>query len=284
MKLAIVVSGWHFPLHFYKKIAEQKIPNGWEIEMFCVSHRDPSYSIKEKEDVLRTLTHKRRELYDKIMYRTFASVEDLTSLGWKYDLYPNTIGDWGNSNQWLNDHDYRKYDMFLFSHDDNFILNDQLFIDNLKESKWLILTNSTGNSQRRLRKWFHLKKPLNIRGSFEFFKKEMLDIMGGKFDLSDTTLTRENKFVVSDSFNEISDWNTTVFPLKKLLKDRGLENRVEALSTYYRVSKYCIEGERGYIHHTDASNTCEEEAGLDMIESFILQKQAHAENNLHFAN
>ncbi len=32
------------------------------------------------------------------------------------------------------------------------------------------------------------------------------------------------------------------------------------------MSKYCLEGERGYISSTDISNTKEEEKGLDMVE------------------
>jgi hypothetical protein len=34
------------------------------------------------------------------------------------------------------------------------------------------------------------------------------------------------------------------------------------LSPAYRVSAYCIEGERGYIHKTHGSNTLLEDAGL----------------------
>ena len=40
-KLAVVASGWHFPLHFYKKIAEQEIPAGWEVDFFCISVINP---------------------------------------------------------------------------------------------------------------------------------------------------------------------------------------------------------------------------------------------------
>jgi hypothetical protein len=267
-KLAVVVSGWHFPLSFYKMISEQKIPDGWSVDLFCISHRDPLYAKNEKSSFISELGYSRRELYDRILYEKIASIEDLKSLGWKYVFEPNTVGDWGNTNQWLEKNDYKKYDKFLFSHDDNFILTDKIFTEVLLENDWMILTNSTGNSQRRIRNWFCLPKPLNIRGSFEFFTKEMIDIMGGKFDLSETSLNREGKFVASGSMSELTDWNSTVYPLAKLIKRRNLISKIKALSKYYRMSRYCLEGERGYISKTEPSNTKEEEKGLDMVEKY----------------
>ncbi len=272
MKLAVVVSGWHFPLHFYQVLKDQKVPAGWSIDFFCVSHRDPKFSAEEKKDIIKNFSNTGREKYDKILYQKLATVEDIERLGWNYKLYPNTIGDWGSSNQWLDDHDYKQYDMFLFSHDDNFILTNTLFEEVLKPSSWLILTNSTGNTQRRLRRLFHLPKPLNIRGSFEFFKKEMMEIMGGHFDLSDTTLTREGEVNSAMKFDEISDWNTTVFPLLKLLKDKHLENKVESMSQFYRMSKYCLEGERGFISKSDPSNTKEEDKGFALVEKIYSKR------------
>lgn len=254
MKLAVVISGWHFPLHFYKKIKEQKIPKGWEIEYFCISHRDPSFSVSEKKDFLKKLGNSRREKYDKILYEKIATVEDMEKLGWKYKLYPNTMGDWGNSNQWLEENDYKKYDLFMFSHDDNFILNDNLFEDVCRNVNWLILTNALGNVEG------------SLRGSCEFFTREMMDMIGGKFDLSETTLTREGKFTTSENFTELSDWNTTVFPLTDLIKAKKLQKAIVAFSPFYRVSKYCIEGERGFISKTDPYNTEVEEKGFNMLE------------------
>ena len=37
---------------------------------------------------------------------------------------------------------------------------------------------------------------------------------------------------------------------------------VKYLSNYYRVSKYCLEGERGFISKTTSSNTISENDGL----------------------
>lgn len=267
-KLAVIAGGWHFPIAFFEQIAVQKIPKGWEVDMFLVSHRDPSYAVEEKKDTLPNLGYDRRGLYDRLLYRKVATVAEIEALGWKYAIEPNTMGDWGNTNQWLEKNDYKKYDKFLVTHDDNFILTDQMFTEILPQEDWLILTNSTGNAQRRLRQWLHLPKPFALRGSFEFFTREMFDLMGGKFDLSRTTLTREGKFTTSGDFSELSDWNQNDKPLRDFISAHNLKDRIKALSLYYRMSKYCLEGERGYIHKTEKSNTNEEEKGLDMIEKY----------------
>lgn len=265
-KLAVVAGGWHFPYLFYKQMVEQKVPEGWEVDYFCVSHRDPSYSKPEKEEVLSTLGYSRRELFDRLMYARIPTVEELEAMGWTYMLEPNTMGDWGMTNQWLEKHDYKKYDKFLFTHDDNYILTDQLFVDLLPQQDWLILTNSTGHSQRRLRQWFGLKKPFFARGSFEFFTREAMDRIGGTFDLSRTTLTREGEVTSPDDFGDLSNWNESDRQVREVVEKVGLLPSTKSLSPYYRMSRYCIEGERGFIHKTDASNTKEEERGLEAIE------------------
>ncbi len=272
-KLAVVASGWHFPITYYEQIANQKVPAGWQVDMFVVAHRDPMYSAKEKEDVLPKLGYTRRDLYDKLLYRKVATVAEIEALGWKYKLYSNTMGDWGCINQWLDEFDYKQYDKFLFSHDDNYILTDQMFADILPQEDWLILTNSTGNAQRRLRQWLRLPKPFSARGSSEFFTREMMDMLGGKFDLSRVSLTREGKFDSPADFKEISSWNDNDRAVKDFVDSHNLTHRVKSLSDYYRMSKYCLEGERGYISRTEFSNTAEEEKGLDAVEDFYRTKK-----------
>lgn len=267
-KLAVVASGWHFPITFYEQIAKQKVPPGWEVDLFVVSHRDPSYSEKEKAEPLSRLGFTRRELYDRIMYRKIATVPEIEALGWHYMLEPNTIGDLGCTNQWLERYDYRKYDTFLFTHDDNFILTDELYLDILPQDDWLILTNSTGHAQRRLRQWLRLPKELALRGSFEFYTREMLDYLGGKFDLSETKLTREGETSSYGVLGELSEWNSVMWPLQRLIDEKKLQPRIKAMSVYYRMSKYCLEGERGFISKTEWSNTTEEERGLDAVEKY----------------
>jgi len=251
-KIAVVVSSWHFPEGFYKPMINQVVPKGWEVEYFCVSHRDSAHAIEEKKnDVFPD--NKRGEL-DKRLYSKILTVSEIEALGWKYKGYPNTIGDWGNSNQWLEDNDWKKYDLFLFTHDDNLILRDSLFVDIIEDEnfkKWDILCNSTGMPKG------------SIRGSFEFFKKSVIKKLGGKFDLSEVTLTREGMTTASNEVTELYDWNSTVYPLTRFVEKEKLS--VGFLSPAYRVSFYCIEGERGYIYKTHGQNTAEEEMGLEFL-------------------
>jgi hypothetical protein len=250
-KLAVVASGWHFPSQFFEELPKQKKADGWEYEFFCVSHRDPVHAQKEKKG--KKFTGDRAYL-DKMLYPRVISKEDIQKAGWHYKEYPNTIGDWGNSNQWLEDHDYRKYDMFLFTHDDNLILGDTWFRDIIEDKAfkdWEILCNSAGMPKG------------SIRGSCEFFKKSLLKKIGGKFDLSDTTLTREGKTSATEDLEELYDWNTTVTPLANFVAKNNIP--VGFMSPSYRISAYCIEGERGYIGNTHGINTEVENAGLEVL-------------------
>jgi hypothetical protein len=72
---------------------------------------------------------------------------------------------------------------------------------------------------------------------------------------------------------ELTDWNQNDKPLRDLIVKQGLKNKIKALSPFYRMSKYCLEGERGYIFKTEKSNTKEEEKGLDAIEKYYRNKR-----------
>lgn len=248
-KIAVVVSGWHHPMGFYKVMSKMAIPKGWQIDMFVVSHRDPSHC------VLPVLGEGKREDLDRKLYTEQPTVKAIEKLGFEYKEYPNTIGDWGNSNQWLEDHDYREYDLFLFTHDDNLLLRYDLFqvvVDAFNDD-WLIWTNTVGVPAG------------SLRGSFEFFKREMLDIMGGKFDLSETTLNRTGSNDNPANWVELYDWNTTVYPLANLLTEKKLWEKVITFSPIYRVSAFCIEGERGLISNSQTGNKPLEDAGIDWL-------------------
>lgn len=250
-RIAIVASGWHYPYTFYEALAKQQIPKGWRFDLFVVSHRDPSCAEKKVFD-----TTTRRGRLDSILYKKVITKQEIEDFGFKYIEKPNTVGDWGNTNQWLEDHDYMKYDLFLFTHDDNLITRDDLLlaVTDVYKEDWLIMSNSVGMPQG------------SIRGSFEFFKKEMLDILGGKFDMSEVTLDRTGITENPKDWSELYDWNATVYPLTKLIHEKGLEDKISVMSPFYRVSLYCIEGERGLISSTHGENTQYEEAGLDALE------------------
>lgn len=250
-KIAIVVSGWHFPELFYKALATQQIPKGWIVELFVVAHRDPKNAKMPKFD-----KKTRRGRLDSLLYSKIITKKEIEALGWNYKEYPNTIGDWGNTNQWLEDNDYKKYDLFLFTHDDNLILRDDLLVKmaDMYSQKWLIMTNSVG------------APPGSIRGSFEFFKKEMLTKLKGKFDMSGVTLNRTGKTDNPKDWKDLYDWNNTVTPLTDFLTKKKLWSQVIIMSPQYRVSVYCIEGERGLISKTQPMNESSEEIGLDWLE------------------
>lgn len=264
-----MISGWHFPLHFYKAMAEQKVPNGWTVDLFCVSHRDPHYSGDEKKEEFANLGWSYAETLDKVLYEKMATVADMEALGWTYELFPNTVGDFGNTNQWLEKYDYKQYDMILISHDDNLILNDRLYIDLLANTTgWMILTNSTGSAKdlREFIKVNMLGRAMCVRGSFEFIKPELFEMMGGKFDMSGVTLSREGDFFSPKSFKSINNWNMVTEPFRRFLDEHNLASKIKPLSNTYRVSDYCLEGERGFISSIQAPDKKSVERGLKRIE------------------
>lgn len=268
-KLAVIVSGWHFPLHFFKAIAGQKIPEGWTVDLFCVSHRDPQYAVVEKKEYLANLGWSYPEALDRVLYEKMATVEEMKALGWNYELFPNTIGDFGNTNQWLEKYDLKKYDMLLISHDDNLILNDRLYTDLLAgDLNWMILTNSTGSALdlREFVKVRILGRAMCVRGSFEFIKPELFEMMGGKFDISNVTLEREGEFFSPKSFKSINNWNMVTVHFRRFLDKHGLASKIKPLSDTYRVSEYCIEGERGFISSIQPADKRGFERGLKRIE------------------
>lgn len=250
-KIAVVASGWHFPFQFFEGIAKQQLPKGWEMDLFCISHRNPEFAKNEKKD---KVFEGERAYLDNKLYPKIASVEDIQELGWEYLEEPNTVGDWGNSNQWLEKNDWKQYDLFLFTHDDNLILTDSWFTTIIKDKsfkEWEILANSLGMPEG----W--------IRGSCEFFKKSFIEKIGGKFDLSMVSLNREGKTETSENLDELYDWNNTVNPLMDFINENQI--KVGFMSPSYRVSAFCIEGERGYISNTHGQNTAKEEMGLTFL-------------------
>jgi hypothetical protein len=255
-KIAVVASGWHYPSQFYEGIAEQILPKGWSMDLFCISHRDPSFAQEEKKG--RVFEGERAYL-DKRLYRKVLLVEEIEKLGWKYIVKPNTIGDLGSSNQWLEDHDYKEYDLLLFTHDDNLILSDMWFKDIIQDGSfkdWEILCNSLG------------MPPGSIRGSCEFFKPSLLEKMGGKFDLSEVTLDRTGHTTATDDITELYDWNNITCPLQRFVEAHSVS--VGYMSPSYRVSSYCLEGERGYISNTHGINTKVEDEGLEVLKKYGL--------------
>lgn len=241
MKLAVVAGGWHFPGGFYNELPKA-LPGA---DLFVVAHRSPDLPIvrEEKWKVLWGAAPSLAELsagslkeLDQILYAETASVSGIRALGWQYEERENVCGDWHFFNQWLERHDYRDYDVILNCHDDTYIrrydLAEQL------EGDWLLLANGR-----------YPEAPAGyVRGSFEFWKRELLDLLGGRIDLGDVSLTREGKTDTPAGLDALSAWNNTAVPLRDFMVKRGIANRIAYLSPHYRVSQFVIEAERGFLH------------------------------------
>lgn len=238
MKLAIVAGGWHWPQHFYE-MAAFLFPGA---DLFVVSHRSPELPIvwEEKEEVLAKGVGNLADL-DRILYRNFPTVDFLRQMGWEYIEAPNTFGDWGFFNQWLSVYDYKKYDVILNCHDDTFLCGGIFHIE--AEKPWLIITNGT----------YPEAPNAYVRGSFEFWKREMLDMLGGKIDVGVVALTREGKTDSPVGMAALNPWNDIGIPLRRFMVYRGIEDKVHSLSPYYRISRLAIEGERGLLNNAEGA-------------------------------
>ena len=276
-KFAVIVSGWHFPIGFYKQIKEQKIPDGWEVDYFCVSHRDPSVAKEEKQEILSKMGDGILEDMDRVLYEEIPTVEWLENNGWQYSLEPNNCGDWAVTNQWLEkNQNYKDYEILLLTHDDNYLLGDELFLNvldnrfetlfrndyslnDLPEFKdagpmdyseasandWLILSNGIVNTTGK------------VRGSFDFFKTSLIEKMGGSFDMSRVELDRTGE---TDNMGmgyygtghpdeglSMKDWEKPIQNFHGFMYENNLLDRIRYLSPVYRISQYCLEGERGLL-------------------------------------
>ena len=78
--------------------------------------------------------------------------------------------------------------------------------------------------------------------------------------MSLVSLNRVDKLYGSQDISELSDWNNTVVPLMNFIRENNI--KVKYLSNFYRVSEYCLEGERGFISKTTHTNTQNENEGL----------------------
>lgn len=236
MKFAVVAGGWHYPWHFYQAIANQA--SG--VDLFVISHRDPELPIvrEEKTEDLRHAPGRLGEL-DRRLYAERTTIDGLRGIGWKYIEAPNLCGDQCFLNQWLEDHDFRDYDAILNCHDDTYIRRRDLFESAAGRMKgtWLILANG----------YNAIEPAAYFRGSFEFWSREILEILGGEVDLGEITLTREGLTDSPRSRDALQMWNDTGIPVRKFLTDNLLTSRVAHFSYYYRVSPWAIEGERGFI-------------------------------------
>jgi len=280
-KILVLATGWHFSSHFYENMSKQIVPDGWEIDYFCVAHRlpDDENTIKEKEHIRNSPDDNFLIELDKLMYEKPVKKEEIEDYGWTFTLEDNTVGDMEVFNQWSEKYDYTNYDIILITHDDNFILSDKIFVDLLNTNTKLykpISESRYGKTKHQFKieevnnnlDWYFLDngytetipKAFEPRGSFSFYKKELIDLLpNNKFNMYESGgLGIVNRVGETHSVghNGISAWNTHAGTFREFLykglPELGLVNKTRWLSNTKRVSKYCIEGERGFIHHHNA--------------------------------
>ena len=264
-KLAVIIPGWHYSVKFYDAIMAQTKPNGWEIDYFIIGHRMPDdiETITEKEDIRNYEGTDILKLIDKDMYHTPVTLDQLTSAGWQFTLEENCSGE-ASFNQWR-DRYTGDYDMYFVSDEDNYILSTNLFTDVLENKidlyrlkldtlndkgdrcdcfldttreDWLFLDNG----------WHHHR--IYPRISFGFYTKELMDMFGGntKF-MFEGMMTRKGEKSSPVGIMELNDWNNAPGRFLNFLQDNNLLGRLAYLSNTKRVSRYCLEGERGLISH-----------------------------------
>ena len=190
-KLAVVLGGWHYPYEYYNQVRNQKIPDGWECDYFVVSHRDPELPnvLEEKQVLLKGRSDGILQSFDKELYNRIITKQELKDMGFTYDVEQSSIGDLYQLNQWVKRHYIGQYDKVLFTHDDNYILNDELFLDILEKRVDLFL-NSEVNKVTPIEKnfdWKHLssgvlENTIVPRTSFTFLDKELLDKLAPDFE------------------------------------------------------------------------------------------------------
>jgi hypothetical protein len=262
-KLAVVAIGWHYPIYFYEQMVKQKIPANWDVDFFVVGHRDPKYAENEKivdkntDDLLKSL--------DYIMYVEPVTKNHLKNIGWEY-INGKQGNEWEGANLWLDNYNYKDYDCLLFMGDDAFLVSNDLFenvlggeVPNLfknvninekwvleidyKTDDWLVLCNGV------------IPGRAVMRGSCEFYKSEILDMMGGKFEIDDQIQNLSKKLegnTKTKEYYELTEYNTQCFPFTSWLIKNDLYKNLKFLSPFYRVSNHIIECERGLI----SNNMC----------------------------
>ena len=265
-KLAVVIGGWHYPYEYYRQIKAQKIPAGWELDYFIVSHRDPELPIvfDEKQPLLESRGDGLLQSFDKELYGRIITKQELSDMGFVYNVEQSSIGDLYQLNQWTKRHYNGQYDKVLFTHDDNYLLSDSLFVDIL-EHKTELFFNTEKNkvSQAPLDfDWRHLssgvlENTITPRTSFTFLDKELLDKL--VLDLEEITTkgvdldrTGENSslYYLEDkqvSRVPLSSWNCPSRNFVNWMIQNDYASKSVRLSPVYRANRYIIEGERGFI-------------------------------------
>ena len=261
-KLAVIAGGWHYPLHFFRSIQEQKIPEGWEVDLFTIGHRDPDDDIvsQEKKNYLSKFKSNNSLIkMDNFLYKRIVTKEWFEKSKWTFWIDSNTVGDYAFYNQWNLKYNYKDYDVIFLVHDDNLIVSNNLFVDVLQsKSDMFCIKDRKINKIESDDNWLYIGNGwdagyYNPRGSFGFFKTELLEKLGGNFKIDNIDLIRTGENTTPEDHDALSDWNWCTKNFTKFMENNNFLNRMYRLSDKYRVSNYCVECERGFVSKAKVS-------------------------------
>jgi hypothetical protein len=241
VKLAVILGGWHWPSHPFRRIP--RLAGG--ADLFVVAHRKPWEAWPEKSYLFIGGQNGDLSKIDREMYEDNLVMNDLELLDWSYQDAPNTSGDWTFFNQWLDTHDYRTYDVILNCHDDTWFRPG---VNVFTESMLPLINQTWSKPPLMLANGRFPNAPSGyVRGSFEFWTRELLDMLGGRIPIPPLSLNREGLTDTPKDFEALMSWNAIGDPLRRFFVDNKLVDRIAYLSDYYRVSQWVLEGERGLI-------------------------------------
>ena len=257
-KIAILIAGWHYPKKFYEQMADLSVPIGYEFDYFVVTHRDIDLPIvhEEKLEVLKRIDEK--TLFGKMDYELYSekpSKEYFESLGFEIIEAENNYGDYQYVNQWLEIYDYKNYEYVCYIHDDTYITDYELVTD-IVEGKCELYYHDNREALANYNNWLMVyntnadRSPVP-RGSFYFFKQRFFDKVANRFDMgekySKVLLDRTDKIDTPTSITGTADWNTIARYLNVMFQEKGIRDLAVKLGKQYRMSKYMVEGERGFM-------------------------------------
>ena len=265
-KLAVVIGGWHYPYEYYKQLKNQTVPDGWEIDFYVVSHRDPELPIvfEEKQPLLESRGEGILQSFDKALFSKIITKDEIKEFGFTYNEEKSSIGDLYQLNQWVQRHYEGQYDKVLFTHDDNYLLNNDLFTDILEHKAQIFLNTERNKIEEVNTKfdWKHLSSGIlenttTPRTSFTFLDKEFLDKLSNdleKITTEGVDLDRSGEIETlydlegeQISTKALYSWNAPSRNFANWIKDNNYSDKSVRLSPVYRVTKYFIEGERGFM-------------------------------------
>ena len=95
--------------------------------------------------------------------------------------------------------------------------------------------------------------------------RELIDkLPNNKFPMDNISLTRVG-LTNSVEYKDLTEWNTNAGNFRNFLYEDSLVEKTRWLSETKRVSKYCIEGERGFIHNNNSNEFHYENAVKNII-------------------